>query len=616
MAVALLRFNFVYADLIRWLQGPYTNAHRDWDDVFTSLEHVTSTTARHGHPPVDFDRAYRLASEGAPLRGHFNTTYTDVAQRNLRPINKDLLPRADEITEKIRKEEQLSYHLILPRFLFRFIHGLHLCLLQYIKRPEDTKGRLCIDHSTQTHPHDTGNANRLIPKPGTPGKEDENRPIYYGTAFMRYLTWLWNLRISYPNEEIYQLADDISAAFHRILYHPAMAPVFASVWAQHLIIPVGSIFGAHDSPSNYMVFGELRSHYDTHMTGILNAPLTDLANQVTLAPPLTPLLATNLEQAYADEINPGILRPHDHDVERQLPSFVDDSGNAHIHKHFRLAVNASVIAAYTIFGHPHEDPTRPPCINPSKWTPHATHLLTFLGYTIDSRKMIIIWPLAKRQKLDTYITTLLDQQAQHGSPPKQLAKVLGLVQHGSFTNPNGKYSTLRLQYHLNDAVSQAPLASKSWWKRNHLRLPPHIMTDLRILRSSLDSNLYHHMWNQPIGLVVPRQPTFVTRTDASLNGMGGYCERLDHKWRLSHQDLLDCGFPAGDQYLRQYEEINIDPNLDHINVYEFVALFIELWICVRPLHKQTDHLPGGERSQNDADNCTCLSWLRYAARST
>ena len=104
MAVALLCFNFLYGDLIRWLQGPYTNAHRDWDDVFTSLEGVTSTTANHGHPRVDFDRAYRLATKGAPLKGHFTTTYADVARRNLRPISKDLLPRAHEITENLPKE--------------------------------------------------------------------------------------------------------------------------------------------------------------------------------------------------------------------------------------------------------------------------------------------------------------------------------------------------------------------------------------------------------------------------------------------------------------------------------------------------------------------------------
>jgi len=31
MAAALLRFNFNYSDLIRWLQGPYTHAHCQWD---------------------------------------------------------------------------------------------------------------------------------------------------------------------------------------------------------------------------------------------------------------------------------------------------------------------------------------------------------------------------------------------------------------------------------------------------------------------------------------------------------------------------------------------------------------------------------------------------------
>ena len=125
-----------------------------------------------------------------------------------------------------------------------------------------------------------------------------------------------------------------------------MAPVFASAWAQHLIVPVGSIFGARDSPSNYMVFGELRSHYATHMTGILDAPLTNLASQITLATLITPLEQDNLAQAYPDAINPGILHPHDHDAECQLPSFVDDSGNAHIHKHFKTAVSIRHCSLY------------------------------------------------------------------------------------------------------------------------------------------------------------------------------------------------------------------------------------------------------------------------------
>jgi hypothetical protein len=34
MAIALLRFNFNYGDLIHWLGGEYTGAHLDWNATF------------------------------------------------------------------------------------------------------------------------------------------------------------------------------------------------------------------------------------------------------------------------------------------------------------------------------------------------------------------------------------------------------------------------------------------------------------------------------------------------------------------------------------------------------------------------------------------------------
>ena len=42
MAIVLLLFDFNYGDFIRWLGGPYTNFHRDWEDLFTVLEAVAS----------------------------------------------------------------------------------------------------------------------------------------------------------------------------------------------------------------------------------------------------------------------------------------------------------------------------------------------------------------------------------------------------------------------------------------------------------------------------------------------------------------------------------------------------------------------------------------------
>jgi hypothetical protein len=57
------------------------------------------------------------------------------------------------------------------------------------------------------------------------------------------------LRLTWPREDIFQYVDDIQAAFHRILYHPNAGIIFAAVFVEFLIIPIGTIFGARNSPS-------------------------------------------------------------------------------------------------------------------------------------------------------------------------------------------------------------------------------------------------------------------------------------------------------------------------------------------------------------------------------
>lgn len=91
----------------------------------------------------------------------------------------------------------------------------------------DPQAWLCVDPSTTIDSKDKGNMNRFIPDPGI--DEDANPKVYYSAALIRVLVWLWNLRISYPHKDIMQTVDNISAAFHRILYNPAMAIAFASL---------------------------------------------------------------------------------------------------------------------------------------------------------------------------------------------------------------------------------------------------------------------------------------------------------------------------------------------------------------------------------------------------
>lgn len=122
MACALLRFDFRYGDLIRWLVGgPYTNAHRDWEAFFEIAGALADAQPPPGFPPIDVPRAKRVCMEGIPLKANYVSNYDSCSHRNLAPISNDLREHSEDVDKKLRKEEQLSYHVLLPRFLDGFV---------------------------------------------------------------------------------------------------------------------------------------------------------------------------------------------------------------------------------------------------------------------------------------------------------------------------------------------------------------------------------------------------------------------------------------------------------------------------------------------------------------
>jgi len=70
----------------------------------------------------------KALQQGCPLAGHYNCSFDGVLQRNLHRPSKDLQKEAKSVEEHLQKEEKLSYHVLLPRFLFRFLFSLHVAL--------------------------------------------------------------------------------------------------------------------------------------------------------------------------------------------------------------------------------------------------------------------------------------------------------------------------------------------------------------------------------------------------------------------------------------------------------------------------------------------------------
>jgi hypothetical protein len=629
MAVMLLRYNFVYADFIRSFGGRYTYQKRNFDSIWSLVESVQHTKPPKGYPTIDFDRAFRALTEGVPLAGDYVCGFCTVSRRNTYDNHSTIL--LDEaislIRKKFRKEEGLSYNVILPRWIWRFLDGIFLNPLTFVlpKHIHDD-GRICVDCTYRQDAQDDGAPNAQTRKPAPPSTTnsfhlDNNPPIFYGTALQRFLEYIWNLRIDHPNEDLLVFADDISAAFHRIFYHPSMMVVFASVFEDFLAVPAGTIFGGASSPSYYMTAGELRAWLSNSLPMVgARTPLTD---RLQLPTPPTDHVIARIPRATACELHPGAAALRGPACGSLHSSFVDDTGSADTRARIIESITQSVLSAYIVFGFPAElQDGRPPCLNEKKWTELISWTLRFLGYDIDTRAMTVSWPLEKRIRLAAMIDEILELPTGSRSVACILiARILGLVRNGGFVSPLGEYLSLRVQFGLNDAVRDGAGKStlpwktryKRFWQTARLDITADMLADLRFLRSILATHEPHSpFWSRSIGLLIRRHAMYLMWSDASYGGLGGWSRHFGLMWRLSKEDLQAMKFPM----VALLEPTDIDPvDALHINVLEFVAVIINTWFALAMSHKNDPDRKQHHIVKIWADNTSALSWMAHAART-
>ena len=520
---------------------------------------------------------------------------------------------------KFGQEEAKSFHIAFPRFVAQFLTGAMISPISWVV--QKGKGRLVVDASTLLHATDTGAPNSQIPRPGTAGRLHENPPVYYGSALVRHLTHIYNLRIQHPTEDILQHTDDIEAAFRRILYHPETAIVFGYVLMELYIVPVGEIFGAKSSPSYWCVPAEMRAH----MGAVLPYPqIADpLVDAVELEPEPPPEVVAALVPAVRDELNQGIAPAHA--SRRHLAMFVDDNIIAAIRRHMREALRAAVQSAYQCFGHPDAD-RRGACLAPQKFDLTASYRVTFVGYIIDSRTMRVIWPDDKVQALKNLLHDWLHNV--HSRSPSQIAKLLGFVRHGAFLCQLGNFTSIRLQWLLNEAIQRAGKPSstrKKWWAHQRVHISHEVLADLRLMQRSLARPLAGeaHQWSRPIAMLIPRAPTCVAFSDAAHSGLGGWCDTFNFVWRLTRNDMVLAGcamklLDENSQELHRWTPAQDLPagheDLLHINPLEFIAIIVNIWFIFYFIRKAPP-MAGGHHVLIRADNTSAISWMRFAARS-
>jgi hypothetical protein len=449
--------------------------------------------------------------------------------------------------------------------------------------------------------------------------------VFYGTALKRHLTAIWNMRITYPSEELLQHTDDIDAAFRRILYHPVLAPVFSYVFQEFSIVPVGNIFGSRSAPSWFTIVAELRAH----MANVLDYSYK-LSDPLVVDLQFPPESRGSVDahqpvRAIADDLHSGVvsLLPSPSTLAHHHAMFVDDNVLVALRRCAPQAVAAALGSAYDCFGSPELNARRGSVISQTKFDPRLLVCVLFvLGLLIDTHSMTVTWPEEKRAAARALLDEWLSNRTSRS--PRDAAQLLGIIRHGAFLSVAGNFLSIRLQWVLSHHASFADLPSKGrsrtrrWWSSYKIHIPDSVYNDLRLLRRSLAEPEAVSIWSRPIGLLIDRSPTCVVYSDASYGGIGGWSGSLQFLWRITRSELIQCGFAmreidASGEALR-CEAGEASGSALHINLLEFVAIIINLWLVLRWI-RSVEAPPGGHIVAVLADNTSALSWLRHFSRS-
>eukprot|EP00980_Cylindrotheca_fusiformis_P003813 scaffold843_cov88-Cylindrotheca_fusiformis.AAC.2 len=610
-SAALLRFDFDYGDFVRWMGGEYTNESRDWN---AEWEHILNTPCRplpDGYPPPDYVAAFRIQTEGAPLKGQYVAPVSALRLRDDYDNHPAVSQNTDAVRAKFAKEEWNSYHVHFLRFVYVFMYGVILNPIQWVF--QKGKGRICID-CTNGPGDAAGSANSHIPKP-SPDVALECPPVYYQTAFRRLLCRILQMRMACPGVPIMVHADDIASAFRRVLYHPDMASAFAYVFEDYLLLPVGGVFGSRSAPSFYCVMADVRQALAAILKPVSSAeysPLVQRCRVQVADSQSVPFEPVPMDELYSEGLSLDELHAPFNS------SFVDDNGVVAFQQHILSALDQSVRSAFLVFGAAGSD-RRGDCFQQDKWEDLISEEFLYLGFLINTRQMTITWPESKRAQLHAELLSIMRRQPHRRFvTPKEMAHIVGVVRSASDIAPWGHFLSFNLDNALTAAAQCARQAKKppdrKWWRSQRIFLSKVAVATIRQLLETLLGEANRSLWVRPISLYLERRVTHSVLSDASYLGLGGWSPDFLFLWRLTRSDLVAHGFD-----MKAISNVSGEPSSPtavglHINPLEFVAAIINLWVALKII-QQRGPIPGGYILGLLSDNTTALSWMSFTSRT-
>ena len=581
---ALIHFDGDVADLVRWVGGTHVGAHRDINATLGYLRgkispHLCATLKRiwrNGAPTICNASASDANFEAYRMYGN-HASVTDEPDVTYRTLLKDL---------------KRGYCIVLDQRMTRFALNCHLTPNGLVDANHPHKNPRPIFDGT------------FRPKPWCSGINDwtttkTEPPINFATAFTNFLRWVYNARITYPNEELYLGDDDISGAFRHQKYHPNLVGMHTCVVAGFMSCATGMAFGDNTSSANFDPIAEARKELARYLWSQPDTIARAAAHlpSITLAIPPTTVEVDCFTRAEVDSLNAGILDSSGHRLPPQFDHHVDDNIYCDTAPYMLQTVSASALALWHVLGFP--NPKQGP--NPlslEKFDGRYTHQRKTLGHLVDSRTLTVSVLPEKRTIMTALLQdwlgnrvefSLRDISSLHGSLESMTRHVTWMrplffaIQNAIRHELSRRYYVLLRTYaktgRANKIRAQLPpalldrlstliardKASLLWSSRAQLALTNPIRAALTTIHSVM-VDARNVPLAQPIGFIIPRDPLAESKGDASGLGGGAYCEQLAYWFDVTWSPRIRKGITLPSSA----------PGFVHINTTEFVVVLLQL----------------------------------------
>lgn len=586
MATAgLLHFNGSVADLVRWIGGPHVGAHRDHEAILHNLERSEVETQV-------IQDLRRIFVSGIPAKCQAVSTEENFTAYYNYGNHTTVEEEPEKTYKAMVKDNRKGFTLLFDQRAVLLMLHCHLTPQGVVDLNTPYKNpRPIFDSSFRPFPW-------CFAINDWTSKDNEPR-LTFSEAELGFMIWLYNLRVTYPDEDIYIADDDVSGAFRLMKYHPNCMALHTSLQCNYCVVNTGGTFGDNTSPSNFDPIGlarrQLAWYLWKHDETIQNRVLPFLP-EIHLSAEPSPEEVSLFSQADADELNPGVL---DANGDRMAPPYnmhVDDNLYADVRGWLVTTISASVAALFDVLGPP-TNPLVPSPLSLDKFESNYNHLRKLVGRRFNSRTLTVGLLPYKRQQLLEVLESWLPKPS---FDLLEIAQLLGIIENHTkyarwarcwyFSLQNAvrralfqRFQIVQRRYKRADRefflLRELPAqlvdrlyvliarekAQILWSTRQRFAVDPSMQASLRHLHSYVSST--DDPWEIPLGMVIPRKPHFWSRGDASKLGGGAYCPGLRF-W-------FDIGWsPTTVRGVR--DVMPSAPGYVHINSLEFLVVILQL----------------------------------------